>query len=71
MGGKGPPNNKHTIVVADKHAEEESMTNNVNEAAIVDGSLATPGVSERTLLVLLAAQDMRNTQTRAQERRRP
>jgi len=47
------------------------MTNNVNEAAIVDGSLATPGVSERTLLVLLAAQDMRNTQTRAQERRRP
>ena len=58
---------KRIISIADKHAEEESMTNNVIEAAIGNGSLVVPGGGARTPLLLFAAQDVRNIQTRAQE----
>jgi hypothetical protein len=50
------------IIVADIHAEEESMTNNVVEVEMGNGSLAIAGGGERTLLVLA-----RNIETRAQE----
>jgi hypothetical protein len=50
------------IIVVDIHAEEESMTNNVVEAEMGNGSLAIAGGGERTLLVLA-----RNIETRAQE----
>jgi hypothetical protein len=50
------------IVVVDKRTEEESMTSNVVEAEMRNGSLAIAGGGERTLLLLA-----RNIQTRAQE----
>jgi hypothetical protein len=50
------------IVVVDKRTEEESMTSNVVEAEMRNGSLAIAGGGERALLLLA-----RNIQTRAQE----
>ncbi len=43
------------------------MTTNIIEATIDDGSLATLGDAEQALLLLLASQDARNVQARAQE----
>jgi hypothetical protein len=50
------------IVVVDKRTEVESMTNNVVETEMRNGTLAITGGGERTLLLLA-----RNIQTRAQE----
>lgn len=49
------------IVVVDKRTEVESMTNNVVETEMRNGTLAITGGGERTLLLLA-----RNIQTRAQ-----
>jgi hypothetical protein len=43
------------------------MTNNVIEVPMGNGSFATPGADERMLVLLLATQDARSIQTRAQE----
>ena len=50
------------IVVVGKRTEVESMTNNVVETEMRNGTLAITGGGERTLLLLA-----RNIQTRAQE----
>ena len=43
------------------------MMNNAIEATVGNGSFATSGSGERTVLLLLSAKDARYIQTRAQE----
>jgi hypothetical protein len=49
------------------NAEEESTMNNTIEATVENGYLPAHAGDERTLLLLLAALDARDIQTRAQE----
>src|SRR5215210_560300 len=57
----------HHLGVAGKHTEAESMTSNVIEAAIGNGSFVAPVEDRRTLLLLLAAQDKGDIRENARE----
>jgi hypothetical protein len=56
------------MIVADRHTEEETVTNNAIEAETMsNGSFVIPGGGQRMLLLLLATQEARDIQRRAQE----